>query len=61
MSLFQKNNFKGPVFFKESLRANKELQQINDILKYTKDSQLEKKAKLISFGIEGEKKHSFRT
>ena len=59
MSLFQKNNFKGPVFFKESLRANKELQQINDILKYTKDSQLEKKAKLISFGIEGEKNIHF--
>lgn len=59
MGLFQKSTFKETVFFKDSNYAEKELEQINQLLSKGKDAKLEQKAKLISCGIEGEKNIRF--
>lgn len=59
MGLFKNSTFQNPVFFKESNRAILELNMLKSILEKTHDTSLERKAKLISFGIEGEKNIHF--
>ena len=49
-----KDKLKEPVIYKGSNKAKEELNQIQDYLKTHTNKELEKKAKLIQYGIEGE-------
>lgn len=55
MSLFSKNKIVEPIVYKDSNQATLELQKIQELLKNNKNEELERKAKLIHYGIEGEK------
>lgn len=55
MSLFNKNKIVEPILYKDSNQAINELQKIQELLKFNKSDELERKAKLIHYGIEGEK------
>lgn len=50
-----KDKLKEPVIYKGSNQAVEELKQIQEYLKEHNDKELEKKAKLIQYGIDGEK------
>ena len=49
-----KDKLKEPVIYKGSNKATEELNQIQDYLKTHNNKELEKKARLIQYGIEGE-------
>lgn len=55
MALFSKNKIVEPIVYKDSNQATLELQKIQELLKNNKNEELERKAKLIHYGIEGEK------
>ena len=50
-----KDKLKEPVIYKGSNKAVEELEQVQEYLKEHSDKDLEKKAKLIQYGIDGEK------
>lgn len=50
-----KDKLKEPVIYKGSNKAVEELEQVQEYLKEHSDKDLEKKARLIQYGIEGEK------
>ena len=50
-----KDKLKEPVIYKGSNKAVEELEQVQEYLKEHSDKDLEKKARLIQYGIDGEK------